>query len=150
MPKKNKKATKPRNSFEESIWNQIASYGIEPQYEVMAIPWVFEHIYTPDFVLPNGILLEGKGQFDQEDRSKHARIKQQHPDLDIRIIFCRSPGSRKPGSATKLSKSAKMTYGDWCDRNRIPYADSDIPEEWIKEKPNKASLKIIEKLKKVG
>src|ERR1051326_3234886 len=45
------------------------------------------HKYKPDFVLPNGIIVEGKGIFEADDREKMLLIKDQYPDLDIRLVF---------------------------------------------------------------
>ena len=39
------------------------------------------HTYTPDFILPNGILIEAKGLFETADRKKHLLIKKQYPQL---------------------------------------------------------------------
>jgi len=79
----------------------------------------------PDFKLPNGIIVETKGRFVLADRKKHKLIKEQHPELDIRFVFS--------NSNTKISKKSKTTYGAWCEKLGILYADKTIPEEWLKE-----------------
>ena len=85
--------------------------------------------YTPDFILPNGIIIETKGRFLTADRQKHLLIKQQRPELDIRFVFS---DSRK-----KISKQSKTTYAIWCERNGFKYADGAIPQAWLEEtKPN--------------
>jgi len=81
--------------------------------------------YTPDFLLPNGIIIESKGRFVAADRKKHLLVKQQHPDLDIRFVFT--------NSKAKISKGSKTSYGDWCDKNGFLYADKLIPEGWLNE-----------------
>ena len=50
-------------------------------YEGMKIEWedLAYRMYTPDFVLPNGIIIETKGRFTVADRRKHLLIKKQHP-----------------------------------------------------------------------
>jgi hypothetical protein len=82
--------------------------------------------YTPDFVLPNGLIIEVKGLFTASDRRKHVAIKKQHPNLDIRFVF--------ESSKRKLSKGAKSTYATWCEKNKFLYADRIVPEDWLKEK----------------
>jgi len=82
--------------------------------------------YTPDFVLGNGIIIETKGLFTADDRRKHLAVKEQHPKLDIRFVFT--------SSKSKLSKGAKTTYGQWCEKNGIQYSDRIIPEDWLHEK----------------
>ena len=59
------------------------------KYECMKVEWedLAYRTYTPDFLLPNGIIIETKGRFTPEDRRKHLLIKKQHPDLDIRFVF---------------------------------------------------------------
>mgnify|MGYP000100205880 CR=1 FL=1 len=81
--------------------------------------------YTPDFLLPNGIVIETKGRFVTADRQKHILIKQQHPDLDVRFVFS-NPN-------TKISKTSKTTYAMWCDKHGFMYAKADIPSGWIAE-----------------
>ena len=81
--------------------------------------------YTPDFILPNGIIIETKGRFVAADRKKHLLIQQQHSELDIRFVFS--------NSRAKLSKGAKSTYGEWCEKHGFLYADKQIPEEWLSE-----------------
>lgn len=80
--------------------------------------------YTPDFVLPNKIIIESKGRFLTADRQKHLLIKQQHPQLDIRFVFQRS--------ANPIAKGSKTTYASWCLKHGFQFADKRIPEEWLK------------------
>jgi hypothetical protein len=120
-----------RSGLEETIYKQIAKQGITPQYEAFKIPYVIpasNHTYTPDFQLPNGIIIETKGRFVASDRKKHLLVKKQHPDLDIRFVFQNAKG--------RINKGSKTTYADWCVKNGFIYADKEIPYEWFKE-PNK-------------
>lgn len=82
--------------------------------------------YTPDFKLPNGIIIETKGRFVVADRQKHVLIKEQHPEKDIRFVFTRS--------ASRISKTSKTTYADWCRKHGFQFADKRIPSEWLREK----------------
>ena len=93
-----------------------------------------QHKYTPDFVLPNGIIIEAKGIFEREDRQKHLLIKMQYPDLDIRFVF--------QNHKLKLYKGSKTTYADWADKNGFKYSARQIPEAWFREskKPMKGLI----------
>ena len=91
--------------------------------------------YTPDFVLPNGIIIETKGRFTVADRRKHKCIKKQHPDLDIRFVFT--------NSKCKLQKGAKTSYAQWCIKHGFQYYDRIIPEDWLKEKGKNKHPKFI-------
>lgn len=117
-----------RSGLEELNSKLLLSFSIEPKYEQYYLEYVVpesKHKYTPDFVLPNGIIIETKGVWDAEDRKKHLLIKEQYPNLDIRFVFSRS--------ATPIYKGSKTTYASFCGKNGIPYADKKIPEAWLKE-----------------
>lgn len=117
-----------KSGLEENISQQIESKGIEVQYESQKVDYIVpasKHTYSPDFRLPNGIIVETKGRFVVADRKKHLLVKQQHPELDIRFVFS--------NSKNKISKNSKTTYGDWCVKNGYQYADKVIPESWFSE-----------------
>jgi hypothetical protein len=117
-----------RSGLEDTVATQIKSKGAKLLYETSKIHYTIpesKHIYTPDFILPNGIIIESKGFFDIDDRKKHLLIRKQHPDKDIRFVFTRS--------ATKLYKGARTTYADWCVKNNFKFADKCIPDSWFNE-----------------
>jgi len=116
-----------RSGLEEKVAAQLDGLSISYQYEKVKLKYVVNETrtYTPDFLLPNGIIIESKGRFVAADRKKHLLVKQQHPDLDIRFVFT--------NSKAKISKGSKTSYGDWCDKNGFLYADKLIPEGWLNE-----------------
>ncbi len=117
-----------RSGLEDITALHIKSRGAKVLYETSKIKYTIpqsDHIYTPDFILPNGIIVETKGRFMIEDRKKHLLIRAQHPDKDIRFVFTRS--------ATKLYKGAKTTYADWCVKYNFKFADKKIPDSWFNE-----------------
>lgn len=129
-----------RSGLEETTSDFLKSRSINPHYEEFYIDYVVpesSHTYTPDFVLPNGIIIETKGVWDAEDRRKHLLIRQQKPDLDIRFVFNRSK--------TPIYKGSKTTYADFCIKNGILFADKTIPDSWLTERGNKKSLKLLRK-----
>jgi len=115
-----------RSGLEDRISKQLKALSVPVKYEEMKIKYAINEVrtYTPDFELPNGIIIESKGRFVVADRKKHLLIKKQHPDLDIRFVFS--------NSRAKINKGSKTTYGMWCDKHGFLYADKLIPEEWIK------------------
>lgn len=136
--KRHSKATY-RSGLEETLADFLRSRNIDGNYEAYKIEYVVpesNHTYTPDFVLPNGIIIESKGVWDSDDRKKHLLIKQQNPHLDIRFVFSRSK--------SKIYKGSKTTYADFCEKNGFKYADKEIPEEWLKE-PKKEPKGLIKK-----
>lgn len=106
---------------------------VEFEYETFNIPylWQEDKKYIPDFILPNGIILEVKGRFMLEDRKKHLFIRDQHPEHDIRFVF--------DNPNRKLYKGGKMTYGDWCDKHEFLYCKGGegIPKAWLRANANK-------------
>jgi hypothetical protein len=118
-----------RSGFEHKVSDQLKENKIKFEYETTVIPYIkpeTKHTYTIDFTLPNGILVETKGRWVIEDRKKHLLIKKQHPELDIRIVFM--------SGKTKIRKGSKTTYGMFCDKHDIQWAEKTIPESWLKEK----------------
>ena len=117
-----------RSGLEERIAEQLDQLGVEYTYEKLKLKYIrpaSEHVYTPDFVLPNGIIVETKGRFLAADRQKHILVKRHNPELDIRFIFS--------NSNARISKSSKTTYAMWCRKNGYLFSDKTIPKEWLDE-----------------
>ena len=116
-----------RSGLEDVIARQIeARTGAPVQYEHRKIEYLRPartSKYTPDFELPNGVIIETKGKFETDDRQKHLLIKAQHPELDIRFVFS--------NSNTKIRKGSPTSYGDWCRKHGFLYADKRIPDHWF-------------------
>lgn len=114
-----------RGGLERLVGGYLDEHGIVYHYEpgnvLYQVP-ARTAKYKPDFILPNGIVLETKGRFVTKDRQKMVLVKDQNPDLDIRFIFS-NPNSR-------ISKRSSTTYGMWCDRMGFPYAHVKAVEEW--------------------
>ena len=69
-----------RSGLEEDTAKFLKKNKVSFQYELLKIKWTDLRIrtYTPDFVLPNGIIIETKGRFIASDRSKHLTIRKQY------------------------------------------------------------------------
>ena len=118
-----------RSGLEDKVSQQLLDEGVPVKYEEMYIEYTrpqSSHKYTPDFELPNGIIIETKGRFMVADRKKHLLIKAQHPELDIRFVFS--------NSKAKLNKGSKTTYALWCTKHGFEFADRLIPRAWLKVK----------------
>lgn len=139
-----KRRTKPQDyrggAFERRLAKSLEDRGVDPNYEGLTVRYQKPpkpSRYTPDFPLPNGILIEAKGWFTSADRQKHRYIQACHPDLDIRFVFA------KPHNT--LGKLSTTTYADWCDKHGFLWADGVIPDEWLKEPANKRRLAALKK-----
>lgn len=96
--------------------------------------------YTPDFCLPNGIVVETKGRWLPEDRQKIELVLKQYPELELRLVFS--------NPRAKIQPSSKTTYAMVCEKLGIQFAAKDIPTAWLEEPPHEASLAILESMKK--
>lgn len=116
-----------RSGLEDKIAASLQRRGVAVIYEGLKLRYRVdeERTYTPDWMLPNGIIVESKGRFVTADRKKMRLIKEQHPHLDIRFVFS--------NSKSRISKTSPTTYGMWCEKHGFPYADKDVPDEWLKE-----------------
>jgi hypothetical protein len=129
-PKKTKKPKKKpefRSKFEKRIARQLKKAGAKFTYERTVIPYIrngkVAH-YHPDFHVNRQFFLEGKGYFvgGARDRLKLILVKQQHPDLDLRLVF----------QDEKLLAAPGMTYAHWADTMGIPWSGGGkVPLEWL-------------------
>jgi hypothetical protein len=127
MRKKRKKRSSPtskyRSGFEQTLANQLQRSGVAFEYETVKLEYQKIATYTPDFILPNGIIIEAKGVWTVEDRTKHLLVRQQHPHLDIRLVFM--------NAFNKIRKGSNTTYARWCEKKNILYANKTIPKSWL-------------------
>jgi len=115
---------KYRSGLERKVADLLKELSVSFEYESTKVPYVLQCNYTPDFLLPNGVYLETKGQFTPEDRRKMLAVKAMHPDLDIRMVF--------QAPYNKIEKRSKTTYAAWCEKNDIKWcAFHSIPIEWF-------------------
>ncbi len=134
-----------RSGLEQKVGAYLDAHGISFEFEETTLRYQVPPRparYTPDFILPNGIIVETKGRWVTADRQKMALIKEQHPDLDIRMVFSRS--------STKISKTSKTTYAMWCNKHGFPFADRFPPEAWLHEPLNEVSLEALSRIRNNG
>lgn len=117
-----------RSDYELSVAKYLAEQGVKFEYESQKLEYQPKpKIYTPDFYLPEqDIYVEAKGFFSPADRQKMLLVIKQNMFCDIRMLFLRA--------SNKLNRSSKTTYGSWCDKHGILWADGTIPLEWLEKK----------------
>lgn len=113
-----------RSGLEEKVADLLGELGVKYDYESTKVPYVIHHTYTPDFILPSGVMLECKGYWDADDRRKIKAVKTLNPDLDLRMVF--------QAPYNTISKKSKTTYAQYCERLNIPWTSfHNIPLEWL-------------------
>jgi hypothetical protein len=114
---------KYRSLLEGRVAGYLEKENVPFLYEESKYEYTLLSRYTPDFHLPNGVILEVKGFFKPSDRRKMAAMKKQHPELDIRFVFQRN---------NTLTRTSKSNYGDWADKHGYQWCIyPHIPESWL-------------------
>ena len=122
---------KYRSLFEKDFAQDCSERGISFEYETEKIGWTPpKKTYTPDFIFEkrDGSLMyiETKGRLTVSDRTKLKCVMEQHPEIDLRIIF--------QNAKNKLTKaSGSKTYKEWCKYYGIKWSEGTMPHEWKKE-----------------
>lgn len=112
-----------RSGLEAKLGGLLEKNNTPFLYEAEKLEYVIHAKYTPDFFLPNGVILEAKGFFKPADRRKMLAVKEANPELDIRFVFQRN---------NTLAKTSKSTYGDWADKHGFLWCIyPHLPEEWL-------------------
>ena len=111
-----------RSGWENQVAQMLESQGIDFEYESIEFEYEVPHVYVPDFILPNGIIIEAKGRFTQYDRRKMLIVIEEYPEYDIRMLF---------QADKRISKKSRTKYSEWCQRYGIKYAIGEIPREWL-------------------
>ena len=113
-----------RSGFESKVAKDLTNNGVYWEYEQRKFDLVIPRSYTPDFVLGNGVVLEVKGYFDAEDRRLIKLFREQHPDVDLRMVL------QKPYQ--KLQKGGRMDYAGWCEKYNVPWCEGpSLPQDWV-------------------
>lgn len=141
-----------RNSFEKEVEKRLKKVSTGFKYESLYVPYTIQSNYLADFNKGN-IIIEVKGQFDQDDRRAMLAVKNQNPHLDIRFVFqkdnyiskqSKSLKEKKKKLLTSKGKGGKLTkdekeklnskrlkYSDWCKKHGFKYyIGTNFPKEF--------------------
>jgi hypothetical protein len=93
-------------------------------YEPFNVPYTMYRNYKPDFVhKATGIMIECKGFFRAGDTMKYKAIRD---SIDKELIFLLSDPNKK------IRKGAKMTMGQWCEKENFKFFTIGQTEELVK------------------
>lgn len=123
---------KVKSQFEFDLYKQLTgltgNLRASVEYETDKLDYVEYKQYIPDLVIRlhdgSNIYIEGKGYFPYPERAKMIAVKEQHPELDIRIVFYRDTPS-------SLGKGSKMKPTEWATKYGFPSAVKEIPASWF-------------------
>jgi hypothetical protein len=121
------KTFKYRSGLEKNVAFDLAKRGVDFLYEDERIPYVVERKYIPDFQLPNGIYVEAKGWFRNEDCRKMRLLQAQYPEKEFRFLF--------QNLNTKV-QSKRYTNQQWAEKYNFKYCEGTVPEDWLEEVPD--------------
>jgi len=132
-----------RSGLEKFNQDRLRLRGIKYGYESRKVPFTEpskQRLYTPDFFLPNGIIVETKGRFLSKDRQKHLIVRDQHPNLEIRFVFS--------FAKAPIYKGSKTTNATWAEKYGFKWAEKFIPDDWLEESRNQIWIDAVKALKK--
>lgn len=140
-----------RSKFEMKLAVELDRLGVNYEYE----KWQYEfftkvssgvcndclgtHVaqrrwYTPDFFLPNGIVIEAKGNLTASNRTILKAVRDAHDSLDLRLVFM---------ADNKINRNSVTRYSDWAEQFGFKYAVGEIPEEWINEGVHEIKQEVV-------
>ncbi len=127
--KKERRGKRPplpyKSWYEADLADELKRLKCKAKYEPVKLKYQLNLNYKPDWVLPNGVILEAKGKLDYETRRKMEAVKKANPKKDIKLIFMKASNTIRKGS--------KTTYGDWATQNGFDWSEGFvIPELWLK------------------
>jgi len=130
-----------KSGLELKIATSLEEQGIEYGYETVKFAWYDKYpralcsdcggseiyqkrSYTPDFIFPNGVIVESKGRLTRRDRKIITGVRTANPEIDLRLVFDKD---------NRINKGSNTRYSDWAERNKFQYAmKGAVPEEWFK------------------
>ncbi len=120
-----------RSLFEERLALGLQKRGVDFSYETERFNYTVVHHYTPDFILANGVLVEVKGYFTSADRTKHLKVRECNPTLDIR--FCsrtlKTSSTKKARRATATGAKSMGFNGAKSNTRRMGFINTHLPCE---------------------
>jgi hypothetical protein len=133
-PAKKKAQPRLRSGFEAKCKKCLDENKAQYEYESDKIPYTVPTTiknYIPDFKVTTRtgktIFIEAKGRWLAQDYQKLKMVKQQNPEIDLRMVFMRDNPIRKGSQTTYSKRAAKLG---------IPFVVSssgNIPLSWLQE-----------------
>jgi Phage endonuclease I len=116
-----------RSKFELDFSKKLKELKLKALYESEKIHYIQpekRRTYNPDWTIGKNKYIEQKGRFTTSDRQKTLLVQLSNPNIKVYLIF--------QNSNITLSKVSNTTYGMWCDKNGIEWADIKNVTKWSK------------------
>lgn len=126
-----------KSGIEMDVVKYLKDKGIDARYEEYKLPFIQpekKRTYTPDVFVYNKAgelkyVIETKGRFTAEDRMKMNWVKEQHPNVEFRLLFERDGAT--------ISKKSKTTYAKWSEKAKFMFSrffkGKAVPDSWIED-----------------
>ena len=114
-----------RSKFEFDFSKRLQALKLKAEYEKEKLDYIQPEKYRkylPDWKIATDKYIETKGIFSASDRQKILYVMRANPSITIYILF--------QNSKVRLSKISKTTYGEWCTKNGIIWADIKDEKKW--------------------
>lgn len=121
-----------RSRFEQTLTDLLRENNVPHEYETLKLNYIIpesKHTYTPDVILPNGVIVEAKGYMDATTRKKMELVIAQNPTLDIRFVF--------QNPRCKIRKGSKTDYAMWCFKKGFRFGTPKEVLLWASEPKRK-------------
>ena len=125
-------ASNYKSKFEKEVAQKLRRSKVAFEYEPTVVRFVQpakDRKYTPDWRIKTKggdvLFVETKGKLTVEDRQKLVWVRDQHPELNLVLLFM--------NASVKLRKNSPTSYGEWATKNGFTWFDwkKGLPKEWI-------------------
>jgi hypothetical protein len=114
-----------RSNFEYMFSKELKKRKLKADYEPDKIKYEQPAVirtYCPDWKIKENVYIETKGIFSAADRKKLLNVQRCNPNITVYMLFM--------SARNTLSRTSKTTYGDWCDKNGVVWADIRNTKKW--------------------
>jgi hypothetical protein len=131
-----------RSKEEERVAEWLTEHEVKFSYETLKLEYekpvrkglckkcgttscVQRLVYSPDFILENGTVIEYKGRFTAKDRTKLLAVKKLNPEVKLVLLF---------GADNKLDKRSTKRYSTWAMEHGFDFGIRVPPRRWLSER----------------
>ena len=118
-----------KSGLERRFAELLFKNGVQAVYEARRFEFVRVAHYSPDWEINPTLYIETKGYFSPRNRGDLLSFREQHPGVEIFLVFAQ-PHNR-------LTSKSKTTYAEWCDRHKFRYCHINKFPKFLWDNNNK-------------